>query len=90
MDKHSFLQNIDIELVEKIYQEYLKNPDEVEDTWRKFFDGFEFAQKYYKTSTSKVLDKEFNVIKLIEGYRRRGHLFTETNPVRERRKYRPT
>ena len=90
MDKHSFLQNIDIELVEKTYQEYLKNHDEVEDSWRKFFDGFEFAQKHYKTSASKILDKEFNVIKLIEGYRRRGHLFTETNPVRERRKYRPT
>ncbi len=36
------------------------------------------------------LQKEFQVIKLINGYRSRGHLFTETNPVRERRKYEPT
>ena len=36
------------------------------------------------------LEKEFKVIKLIEGYRTRGHLFTQTNPVRERRKYTPT
>src|SRR5690606_12995831 len=36
------------------------------------------------------LEKEFKVIKLIEGYRTRGHLFTKTNPVRERRKYVPT
>ncbi len=36
------------------------------------------------------LEKEFRVIKLIEGYRTRGHLFTQTNPVRERRKYSPT
>ncbi|WP_350290246.1 2-oxoglutarate dehydrogenase E1 component [uncultured Croceitalea sp.] len=35
------------------------------------------------------LQKEFNVIRLIDGYRSRGHLFTETNPVRERRKYEP-
>lgn len=34
--------------------------------------------------------KEFQVIKLIDGYRSRGHLFTKTNPVRERRKYEPT
>ena len=34
--------------------------------------------------------KEFQVIKLIDGYRTRGHLFTKTNPVRERRKYSPT
>ncbi len=36
------------------------------------------------------LQKEFQVIKLIDGYRSRGHLFTKTNPVRERRKYEPT
>jgi len=39
--------------------------------------------------SEKVL-KEFNVLKLIDGYRTRGHLFTETNPVRERRHHFPT
>ncbi len=34
--------------------------------------------------------KEFKVLQLIEDYRSRGHLFTETNPVRTRRKYSPT
>lgn len=34
--------------------------------------------------------KEFQVVRLIDGYRSRGHLFTRTNPVRERRKYSPT
>ena len=38
--------------------------------------------------SEKVL-KEFNVIKLIDGYRTRGHLFTKTNPVRERRIHTP-
>ena len=36
------------------------------------------------------LEKEFNVVKLIDGYRTRGHLFTKTNPVRDRRRYTPT
>ena len=36
------------------------------------------------------VQKEFQVVKLINGYRSRGHLFTKTNPVRERRKYSPT
>ena len=39
--------------------------------------------------SEKVL-KEFNVLKLIDGYRTRGHLFTKTNPVRDRRTYSPT
>ena len=39
---------------------------------------------------SDNLQKEFNVLNLIEAYRTRGHLFTKTNPVRERRTYTPT
>ncbi len=38
---------------------------------------------------SDKLQKEFNVLKLIDGYRTRGHLFTETNPVRGRRTFTP-
>ncbi|WP_269686345.1 2-oxoglutarate dehydrogenase E1 component [Flavobacterium lacustre] len=42
------------------------------------------------TLVSEKLQKEFNVLKLIDGYRSRGHLFTKTNPVRERRSSTPT
>ena len=38
---------------------------------------------------SDKVQKEFNVLKLIDAYRTRGHLFTETNPVRDRRVYSP-
>ncbi len=41
-------------------------------------------------SISEKMQKEFNVLKLIEGYRTRGHLFTKTNPVRDRRCSSPT
>ena len=39
---------------------------------------------------SSSFQKEFKVINLIDAYRKSGHLFTKTNPVRERRKYTPT
>ncbi|MFI0490874.1 2-oxoglutarate dehydrogenase E1 component [Flavobacterium sp.] len=42
------------------------------------------------TSASEKLQKEFKVIKLIDAYRSRGHLFTRTNPVHNRRTYTPT
>lgn len=42
------------------------------------------------SAISEKLQKEFKVIKLIEGYRSRGHLFTKTNPVRDRRIYTPS
>ncbi|MCW2118228.1 2-oxoglutarate dehydrogenase E1 component [Flavobacterium sp. 7A] len=38
---------------------------------------------------SEQLQTEFKVLKLIDGYRSRGHLFTKTNPVRERRSFTP-
>ncbi|MEO0526691.1 MAG: 2-oxoglutarate dehydrogenase E1 component [Bacteroidota bacterium] len=43
-----------------------------------------------QVAVPESLQKEFQVVKLIDGYRSRGHLFTKTNPVRERRKYSPT
>ncbi len=49
-----------------------------------------FASNSVSNGTvSEKLLKEFNVIKLIDGYRTRGHLFTKTNPVRDRRTYSP-
>ena len=42
------------------------------------------------TPMPESMYREFQVIRLIDGYRSRGHLFTRTNPVRERRKYSPT
>jgi len=51
------------------------------------------AKETSSTDAVKIPDsvfKEFRVVQLIDGYRSRGHLFTKTNPVRERRKYEPT
>jgi len=90
MEQFSFLNNIDIDTIEKLYSEYLKKPDSVEESWRNFFKGFDFARANYNTDQGEVFDEEFKVINLIEGYRKRGHLFTTTNPVRTRRKYKPT
>lgn len=99
MDKFSYLGNADVSQIEDQYRQFLKNPDSVPESWRKFFEGFEFARTTYdvpgaekdvKGIVPESFQKEFNVINLINGYRNRGHLFTKTNPVRERRQYTPT
>ena len=90
MDKHSYLSNADGKVIDDYYQQYLNNPESVEEGWKKFFEGFEFARKNYDTEVPEGFDKEFKVIDLINGYRSRGHLFTKTNPVRTRRQYSPT
>lgn len=82
--------NVDVNLIEQMYQEYLDDPESVEESWQRFFQGFEFARTQFNGEFSDAFDKEFKVINLINGYRKRGHLFTKTNPVRTRRKYFPT
>ncbi len=90
-DDFSFLGNLDIDIVEALYRDYRKDPGSVEESWQQFFKGFDFAREEFKDQlASETLDKEFNVINLIDTYRKRGHLFTKTNPVRTRRKYFPT
>lgn len=93
MDKFSYIGNADPAAVDNLYQSYLKDPSSVDEGWAKFFEGFEFARTNFEDTAGAVpenFQKEFKVINLINGYRSRGHLFTKTNPVRERRQYTPT
>ena len=115
MDKFSFLNAAHSQLIEDLYQQYLKFPDSVEPSWKAFFQGFDFALEGYgddfgsNSESTKVstpvqlanqasangqipedIQKEFQVLNLIEAYRHRGHLFTNTNPVRQRRNYEPS
>ena len=102
MDNYSFLNAAHTAYFAELYDQYLQHPDNVELSWRAFFQGFDFGlenngvtelvtiQKSPEVEVPEQLQKEFRVVKLIDGYRSRGHLFTKTNPVRDRRKYSPT
>ena len=94
MDKYSFLNAAHAAHFAQLYDQYLINPDSVEPSWRAFFQGFDFgvenSAEYAGDKVPEAVLKEFRVVKLIDGYRGSGHLFTRTNPVRERRKYKPT
>lgn len=100
MDKFSFLNAAHTSYFADLYDQYLQSPDSVEPSWRAFFQGYDFGSENYglqseniesvSTQMPESLQKEFQVVKLIDGYRMRGHLFTKTNPVRERRTYEPS
>jgi 2-oxoglutarate dehydrogenase E1 component len=92
MDKVSYVGNADVNAIDHLYKQYRLDPESVDIGWKKFFEGFEFAQTNFEQGGAipENFQKEFKVLNLINGYRTRGHLFTKTNPVRERRKYSPT
>ncbi len=96
MDQHSYIGNMSPAAMEGLYRQFLDNPSSLDASWQQFFSGFEFARLQYgenggaSGAIPEQVDKEFKVINLINnGYRAQGHLFTKTNPVRERRKYTP-
>ncbi len=92
MDKVTYVGNADVTAIDYLYKEYLNDPQSVDIGWQKFFEGFDFARTNFDDDGAipENFQKEFKVINLIQGYRTRGHLFTKTNPVRDRRKYTPT
>jgi len=98
MDNFSFLNAAHSAYFADLYDQYMENPDSLEPSWRAFFQGYDFGtnnnfiEEIVEGVTHQIPDnvkKEFNVINLIDAYRSRGHLFTKTNPVRDRRTYNP-
>jgi 2-oxoglutarate dehydrogenase E1 component len=96
MLNHSYLSNADVDSVDHLYQQYKKDRTSVDESWQRFFEGFDLAYGDLGLAdqgtgvVSEDMMKEINVLHLINnGYRTRGHLFTQTNPVRKRRPYTP-
>jgi 2-oxoglutarate dehydrogenase E1 component len=105
MDRFSFLNAAHTAFFADLYDQYLENPDSVEPSWRSFFQGFDFANEFASpvdqlnqissgtidnSQLSEKIQKEIKVLQLIEAYRVNGHLFSKTNPVRDRRTFTPT
>lgn len=90
MGKADFLSNIDPQTIDQLYIDYLDNPQSVDASWRQFFQGFDFARANFGSTGGQIYDAEVKVLNQIDAYRKRGHLFTKTNPVRTRRSYSPT
>ena len=53
MDKFSFLNAAHSQLIEDLYQQYLKYPDSLEPSWKAFFQGFDFALENYGDESSE-------------------------------------
>ncbi|AEW00511.1 2-oxoglutarate dehydrogenase E1 component [Niastella koreensis] len=93
MERLTYLNNGNAAYINSLYEAYQHDPGSIEFGWQKFFEGFDFGadqdSEPVSNGTAAMLAKEINVLNMIDGYRRRGHLFAKTNPVRERRSFSP-
>ena len=100
MADYSYLSNADPGALEALYQQFKADPSSVDQSWIKFFEGFEFAQTHFPmlpgddgsaatAPSTSVSQKEIQVRNLIHAYRSRAHLRSDTNPVRARKDRKP-
>ena len=95
MNVDNKFETMEFEAIVELYKKYKEAPEDVDESFRFFFQGFELATSQFPIKphgNGALIDsqKELEVMRLITQYRRRGHLFTKTNPVRTRRSYTPT
>ncbi len=99
MEKYSYIANSEAAFIEDLHKAYQQNPESVDVSWQRFFEGFEFSLKYNpngqtQNEAEKPVSvghtrKEMEVVHLIRGYRQRGHLLAATNPIAARKDRNP-
>ena len=72
------LNQNNLEYTEALYQSFLKDPSQVEESWRWFFQGF---SQGLGTSTDSSLEKEFKVFQFLNFYRDHGSLKAQLDPL---------
>ena len=97
MKDFQYITNAHPAYIENLYNDFVKDPESVDADLRKFFEGFDFAfsngesSKLNGASASvasvPVVDwmSEIRVYRIILGYRNKGHLLADTNPIRPRK-----
>jgi len=99
MSNFSHLANANPRYIENLYQQFAADPDSVDQSWRDFFLGFDYASgngdgtvatketALPKTASGEVdwnhVQKELNVFALIKAYRVRGHMDASIDPINE-------
>ncbi|MEK6548098.1 MAG: 2-oxoglutarate dehydrogenase E1 component [Bacteroidota bacterium] len=95
MDPFSYVANADTQVIADLYDAYKQDPNSVDSSWRDFFKGFDFSRTWLtdapmgNAADSAHVQKEMAVISLIKAFRSRGHLLSNTNPVRARKDRQP-
>lgn len=100
MDKFSYIANADPIVIDQMYEAYRENPEAIDISWKKFFEGFDFSLAKYgenngatkptgNSLSGDALEKEIQVRTYIYEFRRRAHLASDTNPVRQRKDRQP-
>ncbi len=77
MSSSQSLSSENLQYIENLYSMYKNDPQSVEQKWRDFFSGVDFAT----ISGGGISTKELNVYNLIQAYRDYGHFQAKLDPL---------
>ncbi len=85
-EQPSYLSRTNLEYLETLYEEFMKDPSGIDQDWARFFEGVEFAKSKgldleTSSSTGKASVDEIKVHELIRIYRDYGHLKAKLDPL---------
>ena len=73
------LTRVNVDYSEELYNAYLQDPSQVEDSWRWFFQGL--TQALDQKISADSLEEELKVFQLLNCYREHGSLKAKLNPL---------
>lgn len=71
------MNHMNLEYIESLYTQFKSSPESVGLDWKRFFEGFEFAQD----GSFGLSEKELDVYHLISAYRNYGHFEADLDPL---------
>lgn len=77
----SFVQLSYSQYVDSIYEAFKKDPESIDPSWRRFFEGMEFASFERPLKEGGPENEGRDVGEWIEAFRRYGHLEADFNPL---------
>ena len=89
MDTFDFVNRANAEYIDRLYQQYQKDPRSVEDQWKAFFAGFELGLDRTASATAPVLNATApqgdlagtGIFDLVHSYRELGHFVSKLDPL---------
>ncbi len=87
-----YLNSYNRDYIEQLAQDYENNPQNLDPSWRYFFDGIHFLAENTNTTSSldaqdstpldsETLGFEIKVLNLIEAYRQQAYVIADVNPL---------
>jgi 2-oxoglutarate dehydrogenase E1 component len=82
----TYVSKTDTEYIEELYNQYLKDPESVDASWRYFFEGVEFAGPNGRPAPAvapavPTPTTDTRVFDLVRAYRTWGHLLAKIDPL---------